>query len=245
MSKNNNVYKKIVFSLLICFFSIPLISINFTVSASETTCKTTENSILYELAEIEDKYSYLYDSNVSDRAIAAKGQHILIYTDELNYFTEKALINSDMSYDEAKNLQLEYLIKREVLCYEAIQNNFMCSDKEVSEYINEQKKLFENAENYDEYKLYISSLNLTIDEYWERQFDAIKKDLIISDYLNSLKKQIADENELTFYSTYTQVIDTKSDDTAYLEYEKLEGLWNDFYQNLLDTLIQKENIFIY
>lgn len=163
----------------------------------------------------------------------------------MNFLTKTLLLTGELTDDEAKEYELQYLIKREVLFNAAVKNGFLVNNNDITKYIQEQKDQISNAENHEDFTLYINAMNMTEDEYWKNQFESIKKDLTISDYLNSQKKELADKHNLTFYETYVESEIYENGQQTYSDFDKLEKLWTEYYQDLLNKLIDKENITVY
>lgn len=234
--------KKLGIIIILCIVTGIMAIYTFTTaSATENTCNTENNDILYEMGEIEK--NYYSDDEFSDTSIAAKGNNIVIYKDELNYYTDKAAALNDNK--NARNDELDYLINRELLYYAAKENGFLVSEQEVNDYLTEQQEAINQSSNKDDFEYYLKAAEMSEDEYWNNQAETIKKDLSISDYLNNEKSKIAKQNDLDFIDNSTYIIDTDENSNTYENYKKLEELWEDAYQTLLQNLRENENIIIY
>lgn len=245
----NRIYKMLAISVLVALTVVSSVlclgGCMSDVSAEDSKVDNTSEKIS-SVAEIEKEYAENLESDSDE--IAAKGKNIVIYKSELDLLTDKAVAIGGTSEEEAREYELNYLIKRETLYYNAQKNGYNVTDNQVKEYIDEQKELLNNVEGADDFLHYINSLGMTVDEYWDSQFESTKKDLLISDYLNAEKKKIADANDLPFYPTYVSegTIDSGSETVvSQSDYEKLESLWQEAYQEMLDKLIAEQNVTIY
>lgn len=184
-------------------------------------------------------------SEYNNKCIAVKGNEITIYKEELDYYTNRALKLSDNNYQVVRDKELNYLIRKEVLYNQAVKKGFVANKNEVSNYINEQKFLIMQADNREDFNLYLEALDMTSDEYWSYQFEKIRIDLSIANYLDNEKKKLAKQNNLKYYDNSTYILSLSDSNEEYLEYEKLNKLWEEEYENLVNELLIKENIVVY
>lgn len=229
----------IISVLLFISFSICLVFIinNFNKSSS------IKNVFSETVSQISESIAPNINE-ASSTELVAKGDNISITKEELDSYVDMAMLSNPPNKDEVYKDELQYLIKRSVLFNEAEDNGYLTSDDEVNEYIKESKNIIDNSENYNEFCDFVHKLNMTEEEYWDNQYEQAKIDLSISDYLNHLKKKLAEENNLEFYPTYVKV-DVGLSDNDSSDYEKLEALWSEYYNNIVEKLIEKENIEVY
>ena len=231
----------ISFSLLVSIVTFGLFLFQPDVSAIESTCNSNDNDVIYELGRLEKEYL----SGYNNKCFAVKGNEITIYKDELDYYTNRALKLSGNNYEVVRDKELNYLIRKEVLYNQAVKKGFVANKNEVSNYINEQKVLIMQADNREDFNLYLDALDMTSDEYWSYQFEKIRIDLSIDNYLDNEKKKLAKQNNLKYYDNSTYILSLSDSNEEYLEYEKLNKLWEEEYENLVNELIDKENIVVY
>ena len=228
------------FFLLVSIVAFGLFFFQSDVSAIESTCNSNDD-VIYELGRLEKKYL----SEYNNKCIAVKGNEITIYKEELDYYTNRALKLSDNNYQVVRDKELNYLIRKEVLYNQAVKKGFVANKNEVSNYINEQKVLIMQADNREDFNLYLEALDMTSDEYWSYQFEKIRIDLSIANYLDNEKKKLAKQNNLKYYDNSTYILSLSDSNEEYLEYEKLNKLWEEEYENLVNELLIKENIVVY
>ena len=183
-------------------------------------------------------------SVTADNPIVAKGKHIVVRKNDLDYYVTCARVENINSGTDIEDSQLRYLIKRETLFYNAKLKGFLVGENELNSYVKEQKKMVSNADNYSEFCKYLKEIGISEDAYWEKQPNQIRKDLTISNYLNSLKKKIADKNNLVFYPTYVKVASSVENDST-SDYVKLNTLWNKYYEKMVKSLVNNEDVEIY
>lgn len=218
-----------------------VVMLNIFVSYPKISDKKIANSVQNKTVETTENTT----KNVTlDNSIAAKGKHITVKKSDLDYYVTCAKIENNNSDTDIEKKQLEYLIKRETLFYKAKSKGFLSSKNEVSSYVKEQKELVHNADNYDDFCKYLHSIGITETNYWKEQSIQTRKDLSISNYLNSLKKKIANKNHLEFYPTYVKIVSSVENDST-TDYMKLNDLWNTYYENMVEILIKDEDVKIY
>lgn len=183
-------------------------------------------------------------SSISERTVVAKGKNITILKSDLDYYVKLAKLSNDNCDFDIESRELQYLIKRETLFNKAKSKGFLCNKREVSSYIAEQKKLVHNANSYDDFCKYLNNVGFKENDYWTEQSKQVRKDLSISNYLNSIKKKLADENNLKFYPTYVKVASSVVDDST-SDYAKLNKKWDKYYSDLVETSLKEENVILY
>lgn len=225
-------------------FIILIIILLFLIYASNSntsTMKLKDTDTLTQIAMLDKKY--FFNSKNPDylntkKAIAVKGNDFTIYNDEVEYFTQRAILLGASDRIEARNYELQYLIRREVLFFKAKKCGFLAKNAEVNKYLKKQADVFERSSNSDDFSTYFNTIGLTYDEYWQMQFDTIKKDITITNYLTSIRKKLAKDNKLKYYSL-DYVADLSCVD---IEYKKFEELWKLKYEELLRQLTEEEHI---
>ncbi len=239
------------FALIIVFSALINIS-DLEYQNNDTDCQTSENTnkseisdidLLRKLAELEKQYNDISLTQNNDKTQSSEND-IIINRYELEYYENRALIMGANSEKDAHESSLQYLIKRTVLYKAAVEKGFEANFEEVTESIRKQSDVFENAESSEQFDMYLSFLGQSKEEYWNSQRNTLKIDLTIYNYLSSIKRKIAEDNNLNYYDlNYIGIsADEKSQD--YIEYKKLEDLWQEYYENLVNKLIEGKNIII-
>lgn len=93
---------------------------------------------------------------------------------------------------EAKELALEYVKEVNALYQEAIANNYTVTDQEIEEFLEEQKRQYEQAENKEEVYAFMGRFE-NEQEYWEFQAEIYKKDLPIQKYNAAREREFMEE----------------------------------------------------
>ncbi len=171
------------------FFAAEFIAVNaFGFSVVQTICNWGDSI---------QKYANKVDG--ADEAIekslkpAADGRIVLPQA-EIDMAEDFYLI-SGYREKEAKELALQYVKEINALYQEAIANGYTASDQEVEEFLKEQKRQYEQAENKEEVYAFMDRFE-SEQAYWEFQSEVYKKDLPIQKYNASrerefMEKQIA------------------------------------------------------
>lgn len=123
--------------------------------------------------------------------IILKGDSISIFEGELEQVTERCKLTGKENPEKHAK---EYLLHREALYQIALAAGYSVTDDEVYANIEKQKKDFHEVDiNPEEVNAYFEGMGMTIDEYWDTQFDTLKKEMISDQYVRSLKDQFAEE----------------------------------------------------
>ena len=108
-------------------------------------------------------------ANDDDEAVI-KAEHFMITEDELEFLTSKqAFIDEDTAYQTAVDL----LIKKKALYYQAQISETIATDEQVQRVLDKNKKIFNDAAD-ENYSAFLSGIEMSIDEYWDSQFDNLK-----------------------------------------------------------------------
>lgn len=110
---------------------------------------------------------------------AADGRIVLPQT-EIDMATD-FYITSGYGEKEAKELAIQYVKEINALYQEAIANGYMATDQEIEEFLSEQKRQYEQAENKEEVYAFMDRFE-SEQAYWEFQAEVYKKDLPIQKY---------------------------------------------------------------
>lgn len=136
----------------------------------------------------------LYNVGIVDKRPAsyenvyAVGKDIKIYTDDLQKIVNNYRIN-DSNFDEATATEnaLNYLVRRETLYQAAVDKGYSVTDKEAQDYVDKQIEASSNASNYGDFEAFLKSTGMTLEEYWQSQYDTLRKELVTSKYLEKLR----------------------------------------------------------
>ena len=193
----------------------------FSVSAS---ANNNQSNVLYRAGQIDRLEN---ESTLTNRTakIYAAGKDVIVNKNEVDQIVAKDdLLNLDKSTSEEN--ALNYLVKRETLYNAAKQAGFLLSDNEVNTEIENSKNSFKNSVNYSDFTVYLAGRNITEDEYWVQEFDNIKRNCTINDYLMHIQNEYAKDNKITEWSE-----DSLKD-------------WQDYKANFVTDLVSSENVVI-
>lgn len=244
---NGKLLPKVILLMLVLSFGIffSLCSVS-RANATENLTTASQEQRLDNIAKLEKNYIATNNNlekskkNISTYSTAeyvAEGNNVVVKKSDLDYYVKRAMLLGETDVEKATEYELNYLVKRAVLYNQAVNKGYNASNREVNSYINEQIETFESVDD-DTYSDYLEKMGMTSKQYWNSQFDSLKIDLSISDYLAVEKERLAKENNLNMENESNVVVVSESND----DYEKLDKLWNDYYERLVQSLINKENI---
>ena len=192
------------------------------VTSSEITTSKTISSSLSD-AETLDK---LYQTGVIEKnakeskTVLLKGLHIVVYKEEVDKIAAK---NEITGVENPRESAVNYILRRETLLYEAQKKGYKVTNDEVKEQLENEKKVFEEASNYEDILEFLRGAGLSIDEYFDSQFDNRRKDLIISQLTSKLKENFVAANNLK-------------------DFEEINLRWNEELQKIIQALIEAEKL---
>ena len=127
--------------------------------------------------------------------------------------------------DIKEGTAIKYVMKREALYEEAINNGYTVTDEEVRAYLEELKEAINSADNKEDALQVIKAFD-SEKKYWDFEFEVYKKDLPIQKYVESLE---------IMYKTK----DTKlSEQTVQADYEED---FNSFFEKYKEKLVEEQN----
>jgi hypothetical protein len=133
-------------------------------------------------------------------------------------FLDKKLANRD-------GRTFRYFLSKQETLYNAAKNTgFLLSDDDVKDETKKLRQETEKAVNYSDFEVYLSGRGITADEYWAGEFDNIKRDCTIQDYLSSIQSAYAKENNIENW--------TGKDLNA----------WNDYKEKFISNLVKDQNV---
>lgn len=102
--------------------------------------------------------------------------------------------NAAMGQEKPREEVEQTLLNRNCLYYEAGKQGYTVTKKEVQEFLDKQIDAFTPkddgvTENYAAYQSFLDILGMTNEEYWNSQYNKLKKDLVIEKYLKPLNQQ--------------------------------------------------------
>jgi|GEM_PF-1341102 len=121
------------------------------------------------------------ESKKGNRIEVMKGEQIVIYKGDYDAVTRE-LINIGVEEKQAKSDAEKMLLRKEALYILARNKGIEVSDQEVLDVIKVNKQQSKKASNYDTFVTFLDGADMTLGEYWDSQFDSLKKSMTVSKY---------------------------------------------------------------
>ena len=186
------------------------------------TAQSKEGSIMSAWGKILKVYSE--NEEVEKPEIYMLGNSAQITEADIKQGTELFVL-SGMDREQAREEAIKYVMKREALYEEAINNGYTVTDEEVRAYLEELKEAINSADNKEDALQVIKAFD-SEKKYWDFEFEVYKKDLPIQKYVESLE---------IMYKTK----DTKlSEQTVQADYEED---FNSFFEKYKEKLVEEQN----
>ena len=154
------------------------------------------------------EYSKKVLESIPDNVVYLKGKNTVIYKQEF----ERIISEYKMwgyQESEARDLAEQYLKKRESAYYEATRQGFKATDQEVKNIIEQEKTNVEKSDNKQQVYDYLKGLNMSIDQYWNSQFEKIRKEIAIDKYFTKEKEKFSSSSDLEEWKTYKEDLYSK------------------------------------
>ena len=182
------------------------------------------NSFEGKLQQVFYNIGMVEKQPVDYKNVYAIGEDIVIYNDELQKIVDKYRI-SDSDFDEetSKEEAYNYLLKREAKYQAAVDKGYTVTDEEIQDYVNKQIEESRKAVDSgggDEFSAFLQGAGMSIEEYWQTQYDVLGKELLASKYFEKVHAE--------FLST------TKS--------ENPDEEWKKYLDNMLEEIIDEQNV---
>jgi len=95
---------------------------------------------------------------------------------------------------DARERAIGILMDREIMYTEALNRGFFVSSGEVMDYINFQIETMRLAENLEEFSYFFRGIGMSLEEYWESQYDVLKRELVIERFFLAKYETVAAAN---------------------------------------------------
>ena len=174
--------RKITFAavLVVVFsaaFALVIIS-----SGTYRTPDVSPEELLAEWGKIEKHFA---STDAAD-TIIAQGNNIVIYESEVKKHIAFAnLTSSKVSEDEA----IHAISLRKALHAEAVRLGFTVSDEEVRLQLEREKEMLAQAGNLSDVRTYLQGAGLTMDEYFEQQYEPRRQSMIDGKYIDWVRTE--------------------------------------------------------
>jgi len=174
------------------------------------------HSLFFKWGKLEKQEAISYSDS-----LAFQGDTIAVSKQELDLLTRRQeLQGDDNSADSAK----EYLLKREAMYQLALQNGCIVTDQEVADYIDSIKTSFQKAENYDDFQAFLDGTDMTMDEYWDSQYEVLKKELVVNQYVQPLQQALWENADVEAGT------------------EEAQRLWREEYDRMAENYIANDHV---
>lgn len=158
--------------------------------ASENIPGNTESIKDYEkeLTQYGQIEKARVESKKENRIAIMEGNRIIIYKDELDTLTDELLVKG-VDEKQAKSEAEKMLLREAALYIMAKDKGLEVSDEEVLEVIEVNKEQCLKASNYNDFETFLKAADMTSDEYWDNQFDILKKKITVSKFKDEYVKE--------------------------------------------------------
>ena len=156
----------------------------------ETTSAPTTNSNIKNNKKQQAQIAKAYEDYYFDKSnnIAIKANSFSILKSEVDF--KKVFYKTyGLSEKEAKSRAIDDLIKREVVYILALQEKITVTDKELKEYIEQQKSLAKETDS--SYLSYLNKIN--INNVYTHELQNIQKSLYIDKYYQWIEEKYGEE----------------------------------------------------
>lgn len=101
---------------------------------------------------------------------------------------------SGLNQEEAEKEAYKYVTEREALYYQAVKAGYSVTEEEARAYIEELKKMTDEADNKEDISQLIAQFD-SEEDYWEYEVTVYMKNLPIQNYVKDLEKNFLKNNE--------------------------------------------------
>ena len=202
-------------------FVLAIMLVNVFAFASNKEINSSDNTyyLLGQIDKNNNNFKFIKDSS----CVYAKGKDIVIYKNDINKIVARDKVLNIKKNEEEKNAY-DYLVKQETVYNEAIKSGFSLSDNKVKQEIKKLRETTEKAVNYSDFTVYLSGRGISNDQYWEQEFNNIKRDCTINQYLDNLREKYAKEKNIKQWTN----IDLNT--------------WDTYKINFINNLIDNQNV---
>lgn len=185
--------------------------------AASALSNGNEDNPYYKAGEIQqEKPGVNAPLNQNETDAAFVGDHITISRRELDAAARQ---NAELGIENPEESAYNSLVRREVMQYKAAEEGYTASDEEVNQEIASLKEAFSQAENAENFQLYLAGLGVSEEEYWASQPESVRKVLATNKFIADLRQAYIEENG----------VKTFDDDF----YNAWEAWLEDYRQNLI------------
>ncbi|MCL2754408.1 MAG: hypothetical protein FWD35_01665 [Oscillospiraceae bacterium] len=222
-----NKLNKIVFVVAVVGF---LASVATGISLAATR-DTVLNNSFFRSGQIES--DTLVNSSKAGQ-VYIEGDNFSINRSEVDKIEEQF---KAMGITDGRERAVQSLLRREVLYAEASRLGFCADEHEIRNVIDTNIETMEASVNFEEVVLpFLEGAGMSLAEYWESQYDIVRKELMISKYYDSLRATFFVENGY---------VDNAESGKLFQEITLFEEEWQICFEELIVKLIENGNIRIF
>ena len=106
--------------------------------------------------------------------VIAKGKNIEVYNGEVQNILDEY---DEKNISKARLVVIESIATKEALRAEAVRLEYPITDEEVQQFIEEQIAFAPTASNYEFIEQFLEEKQMTLEEYWQSQYEFMKREL--------------------------------------------------------------------
>mgnify|MGYP000338768135 CR=1 FL=1 len=176
------------------------------VSSAGYAVFSRERFVEQELAQYGQIERNRIERQKGNRIEIMKGKKIVIYKDDYDALISELLING-VDEKQAEVDAEKSLLREEALYIIARDSGVEVSDEEVLKVIEINKEQALKASNYNDFETFLKAADLTVEEYWDNQFDRLKKKQTVAKYKEEYLKNNNKLKKLVGTPEYTQAVE--------------------------------------
>lgn len=186
-------YKKSV-SILFLFLTLSIWPLAVTNADTQTTNSSGDTiDLMKKWGQAERK---IMNQKAFSNEAYAKGKTITIERQEIEIIAARYDLQGITNGEESA---YTYLLRREALHQIAKRNGYTVTQKEALDYVNKQKEFFKNISD-PAFSAYLEGIGMSVDEYWDSQYEILKNELLTEQFLQAEKKKYIKDHNIINWS---------------------------------------------
>ena len=151
------------------------------------------SDILFRAGQIEREYLNLREATLLRNDVFIESAGFIIHEREIAKIDEGYRL---IGIEDGRDRAIRSLLRRGVLYSEAISRGFYASYEEVRDYINSNVELARSAENFSDFAAFFDGLGMTVEEYFESQFDLFREEITIYKFIAAERESFGARSRL-------------------------------------------------
>ena len=146
----------------------------------------------YQWGQLEREYA----DQKPDPAVYYQGNQITIRVQDMEKGIREQVLFGRIR-EESEKQTLDELLRREALYTEAIRLGYSVTREEIRAQIENEKSMMNEAEDTgkDRFLEFLKGAQMTVDEYFDLQWDLREKELVIDRYLSDINAEFSEKNQ--------------------------------------------------